>query len=1228
MEKIMKYYMRKALAVITCVCSMATQMQVPVFGYNNYVIEEAEVESGYEFVDNYPTSGDWQDGERVKSEKALEVFNEGYGALYAAARANKYTGQVYTHNKMFSKCTVVNGIDVSKWNGSINWAKVKKAGIEFAIIRVGNRGVYDGSLNEDPLYAQNIKGAVAAGIKVGVYIYSQATTTGEAVAEADYVLKRIKNYKITMPVVIDYEYFDGPSGRLYDAHLSKSQATKVCEAFCERVKKAGYTPMIYANASMLNNQLNASVLEKKYNIWLASWGTSNSYNGLYDYWQYSSSGAVDGISGRVDCNFWYNPVKSTGLVLSDSTKTMNVGDTYTFTGTITPANSTDIITWSSSNPAVAYIDYEGRTVAGMRGTTTITGVTTSGVTKTCKLTVYDNMNNYRIFLKEDNLPYTGTGKTPQIEVKTKEPIAVSGTVNANMNLRVGPGTNYNIKLVMPKGAKLTIYNTYKMGSEIWYSVRYNSGGKNYYGYAGGSYITPVLDYRVLNAAKYTTLYGNNVNAGTGTVTTYGLESAYIKGSINSTFTIKARTLKDVLVDEIQGIKYTGNPIQPDIFAVYNNMILKKDKDYKLTYSNNTESGTATVTAAGIGNYCDTINKSFRVYGYRNYYINAVPTQVYSGSAVTPEIQLFDCETNEPLPKTGYSVEYSNNSGVGTGKAVVKATGKYEGVTEILFEIAESAGSGKPVTVYNIDNQQYTGQLITPEFKVMSGDTELTKNDYDVVYNNNKELGIASAEITAKNGYEGKFKIYFEIIRADISGDNFNTNVVDDQVYQGSAITPQIILANEVGSLTAGTDYSIEFINNINAGKATIRLKGLGNYAGIRDVHFNIKAKAINNITIGEISKQIYTGSAIKPALKMTYGAITLKEGVDYVATYMNNVNCGTAKISIVGKGNYSGAITKEFAVVARGIDSVSVTVPKTAVYTGKKIEVKPVVKYINRNLVYGKDYTLSYSKNKSIGNAVVTVTGKNNFAGSKSFTFSIIPKKVTGINTRKVTEKTVTIKWNKMSGISGYQIYRSSSYDGTYKKVKTITTAKTAEYQNSKLEPQSEYYYKIRAYKIVNGKKYYSSFSSIKRVNTLQKESRYGYAKSTVSIMNHAGNGYKKMVSINKNTQVKILADTFDRSGAKWYRVYYKKNGKKYYGYVKAGKMTVECRGKVKADLLNVRSRSSISSRSIAKLKKGKNIRILSQTKDKWGKKWYKIKLTVGGKTRTGYVMSKYVKKY
>lgn len=230
-----------------------------------------------------------------------------------------YTGQAYQHQPRFLDRTVANGIDISQWQGGkIDWNLVKAAGIDFAFIRVGYRGYgAAGTLSEntkDVYFDKNMQNAYAAGVNTGVYIFSQAITVTEAIEEANYILNHIGNYPVTMPLVMDYEYYSdaGNSGRLFDAKLSKEQATAICLAFCDTIAEAGYTPMIYANQSMLENQLNAAdITARGYRTWLANYTTNTTYAGDFDFWQYSSSGKVDGIldskgkPAAIDMNFYY-----------------------------------------------------------------------------------------------------------------------------------------------------------------------------------------------------------------------------------------------------------------------------------------------------------------------------------------------------------------------------------------------------------------------------------------------------------------------------------------------------------------------------------------------------------------------------------------------------------------------------------------------------------------------------------------------------------------------------------------------------------------------------------------------------------------------------------------------------------------------------------------------------------------------------------------------------------
>lgn len=193
------------------------------------------------------------------------------------------------------------GIDVSKYQGNINWRKVKADGVEYAFIRAGVRGYKTGEIAPDEKFEQNIKGAHSAGIKAGVYFFSQAITEEEAIEEAEFVLEQLEPYKgmIDYPIVFDVEKVTAENGRMNQ--LTREERTRVTAAFCERIEEAGYTPMIYGNLEMFGVLLDLEPLEK-YEKWYASYSSELYYPYDFKIWQYSSTGRVNGIDGVVDMN--------------------------------------------------------------------------------------------------------------------------------------------------------------------------------------------------------------------------------------------------------------------------------------------------------------------------------------------------------------------------------------------------------------------------------------------------------------------------------------------------------------------------------------------------------------------------------------------------------------------------------------------------------------------------------------------------------------------------------------------------------------------------------------------------------------------------------------------------------------------------------------------------------------------------------------------------------------
>ncbi|MCR4678177.1 MAG: hypothetical protein K5679_05430 [Lachnospiraceae bacterium] len=229
---------------------------------------------------------------------------------YFDAKGNKVTGDQVILGAKYSfgsdgalkGGTGLFGIDVSTWNGTIDWKQVAKSGVSYAIIRCGYRGTTYGSLVEDNKFASNIKNASDAGIKVGVYFFTQAVSEAEAVEEASMCLSLVEGYKLSYPIFVDVE---SGSGNARANGLSKEARTAIVKAFCKTISNSGYKAGVYANKNWLNTKLNATELTA-YTIWLAQYASAPSYTTTrYDLWQYSSQGSIKGISGNVDLDLSY-----------------------------------------------------------------------------------------------------------------------------------------------------------------------------------------------------------------------------------------------------------------------------------------------------------------------------------------------------------------------------------------------------------------------------------------------------------------------------------------------------------------------------------------------------------------------------------------------------------------------------------------------------------------------------------------------------------------------------------------------------------------------------------------------------------------------------------------------------------------------------------------------------------------------------------------------------------
>jgi len=201
--------------------------------------------------------------------------------------------------------TSYKGIDVSRFQGKIDWNAVAADGVSFAFIRVGNRGYGSGAIVDDSNFERNIKGANAAGIKVGVYFFSQAVNEAEALEEANYVLEKIAPYQVACPIVFDMEMIAGDEGRADS--LTPEERTHLMKVFCDAIANAGYKPMIYMNLELAAIRINLEELES-YEKWFAYYNPEMYFPYEYSVWQYSERGTVAGVTKPVDLNIAFEPI--------------------------------------------------------------------------------------------------------------------------------------------------------------------------------------------------------------------------------------------------------------------------------------------------------------------------------------------------------------------------------------------------------------------------------------------------------------------------------------------------------------------------------------------------------------------------------------------------------------------------------------------------------------------------------------------------------------------------------------------------------------------------------------------------------------------------------------------------------------------------------------------------------------------------------------------------------
>lgn len=285
-----------------------------LLGSGAYVPVFAEGANTAEAVSTEAKQGEYTDPDPAKNDPLYESGQNSREAGLVGAAGDSIEKNLVHDSRFSNGYSKHYGIDVSRYEKNIDWDAVKNSGKDFAIIRMGYRAGGNGRIYEDPYGTANLRGAIRAGLKVGVYIFSQALNEDEAREEADWLVNSVSSYQsgITIPYIMDYEYV-GDSGRLKRAKLSKASASANVNAFVSEIKSHGNQAMLYANTNFLNEQLDVSAIDTDCDYWVARYRQKGAdYDGPYTYWQYSDSGKVDGISTNCDLDVWYEATDSAG----------------------------------------------------------------------------------------------------------------------------------------------------------------------------------------------------------------------------------------------------------------------------------------------------------------------------------------------------------------------------------------------------------------------------------------------------------------------------------------------------------------------------------------------------------------------------------------------------------------------------------------------------------------------------------------------------------------------------------------------------------------------------------------------------------------------------------------------------------------------------------------------------------------------------------------------------
>jgi len=617
--------------------------------------------------------------------------------------------------------------------------------------------------------------------------------------------------------------------------------------------------------------------------------------------------------------------------------------------------------------------------------------------------------------------YDGTAKTPAVAVRTSGGILVSTEdYDVTYTDNVVAGDNSAKVTVTGKrnytGSIVTTFtisqNSIEPGS---FTVTFDNGTTakklTYNGMEQEPAIIVKSGATTLDqGTHYAVAYTANRNVGEATITVTGIGN--YSGTKAIKFNIQPKTLDASMVSlSATSYTYNGNVQIPTVTVTDNQTIggvstsIITPSDYDISNPDHIDAGGYSVVVTGQGNYTGSVDKAFTIapQNLSSAVVTLSQTEYeYSGTAYTPAVSLVTVATTTvgtiTVPSSGYNVGYSNNTAAGTATVTVTGSGNFTGSVDKTFTITR-----KPVTnamiVFDEENFVYDGTAKAPNVTVKDGTKTLLNTDYTIVIDNATEVGTYNVVITGIGNYQDTASRQFSIVAKD-ANTKFTVELgYATTIFDGSNKTPTLTVKEGSSTLVANTDYTVSFSNNRNVGTATVTVTGKGHYAGTKTTTFAITPKALADgmLTLSSTSFT-FNGTNQKPVATITDGGIIAES--DYTLTNAGGVNAGTyhVVVSANSTGNYSGSINKTFTIGQLDIASATLTLNTLDSYVYDGLVKEPGVKEIKFSdglIVSADGYSVAYSNNLNIGEATVTVTGKVNYTGTKTASFTITPQPIT-----------------------------------------------------------------------------------------------------------------------------------------------------------------------------------------------------------------------------------------